>query len=240
MLRGLSALRHKTLPAYLWRGVLRCWAVVLVVFLAACGGDAEEPDTTNGPAPGAETALGAVEDLIAAVNQGDFTGISHLAMPGHAALASLAEGATFAEVASAIEEGDEEIAANFWAGFAQGSGTFLTGSVTAEENGTLESGDVEFHQITVQPDEGGQRTLLVRENNGYRVDLFASFGTGLADKMITPAERLLTAQTADARLILARLQEIVPSLQVAASLPGTTAEASQRLFALIEVITRVG
>lgn len=219
---------------------LRSWTVVVAVALAACGGDAEDPDTTNGLAPGAETALGAVEDLIAAVNQGDFTGASRLAMPDHAALAALAEGATFAEVASALEEGDKEIASNFWAGFAQGSGTFLTGSVTAEEGGTLESGDVEFHQITVQPDEGGQRTLFVREDNGYRVDLFASFGTGLADKMITPAERLLTAQTADARLILARLQEIVPSLQVAASLPGTTAKASQQVIALIEVITRVG
>ncbi|HEY7822972.1 MAG TPA: hypothetical protein VIG24_09075 [Acidimicrobiia bacterium] len=219
---------------------LRCWACFLVVSLAACGGDAEEPDATNGPAPGAETALGAVEDLIAAVNQGDFTGVSRLAMPGHAALAALAEGATFAEVASALEEGDEEIAANFWAGFAQGSGTFLTGSVTAEEDGTLTSGDIEFHRVMVQPAEGDERVLLVREDNGFKVDLFASFGSGLADKMITPAERLLTAQTADARLILARLQEIVPSLQVAASLPGTTIETSQHVIALIEVITRVG
>ena len=219
---------------------LSCWTVVFAVALAACSGDAEEPDATNGPAPGAETAVGAVEDLIAAVNQGDFIEASRLAIPGHAALAALAEGATFAEVASALRDGDEEIASNFWAGFAQGSGTFLTGSVNAEEDGTLASGDVEFQRIAVQPDEGGQRVLLVREDNGYKIDLFASFGTGLADKMITPAERLLTAQTADARLILARLQEIVPSLQVAASLPGTTAEASQQVIALIEVITRVG
>ncbi|MFP3883329.1 MAG: hypothetical protein ACLFRT_04670 [Actinomycetota bacterium] len=219
---------------------LRYWTIVLVVSLAACGGDVEEPDATNGPAPGAETALGAVEDLIAAVDQGDFTAASRLAMPGHAALAALAEGATFAEVASALEEGDEEIASNFWAGFAQGSGTFLTGSVAAEEDGTFTSGEAEFHRVIVQPAEGDVRTLLVREDNGFKVDLFASFGTGLADKMVTPVERLLTAQTADSRLILARLQEIVPSLQVAASLPGTTAEASQQVIALIEVITRVG
>ncbi len=222
------------------RGLSR-WSVVLAVVLAACGGDAEEQDATNGPAPGAETALAAVEELIAAVNQGDFTEASRLAMPGHAALAALAEGATFAEVASALQEGDQEIASNFWAGFAQGSGTFLTGSVTAQEDGTLDSGvGVEFHRVIVQPTEGVERLLLVREENGYKIDLFASFGTGLADKMITPAERLLTAQTEDARLILARLQEIVPSLQVAASLPGTTAEASQQVIALIEVITRVG
>lgn len=240
MPRGLSALRRKYLPKYLWRTALKYWTVVLAVSLVACGGDAEEPDATNGPMPGAETAVGAVENLIAAVNQGDFTEVSRLAIPGHAALAALAEGATFAEVASALEEGDEEIASNFWAGFAQGSGTFLTGDVAAEADGTVTSGEVEFHRVTVQPAEGDQRVLLVREDNGFKVDLFASFGTGLADKMITPAERLLTAQTADARLILARLREIVPSLQVAASLPGTTTEASQQVIALIEVITRVG
>lgn len=214
--------------------------MVLAVALAACGGDAEEPDTTNGPAPGAETALGAVEDLIAAINEPDFIEASRLAMPGHAALAALAEGATFAEVATALEEGDQEIASNFWSGFAQGSGMFLAGNVTAEEDGTLMSGDVEFHRIMVQPVEGSPRAVLVREDNGYRVDLFASFGTGLADKMITPAERLLTAQTEDARVILSGLREIVPSLMVAASLPGTTAESSQQVIALIEVITRVG
>lgn len=104
----------------------------------------------------------------------------------------------------------------------------------------MSSGDVEFHRISVQPAEGSPRTLLVREDNGYRVDLFASFGTGLADKMVTPAERLLTSQTDDARAILAELKEIVPSLMAAASLPGTTGEVSQQVIALIEVITRAG
>jgi hypothetical protein len=54
-----------------------------------------------------------------------------------------------------------------------------------------------------------------------------------------PVERLLTTQTAEARLILAELQEIVPSLLVAAGLPDTTPEMSQQILALVEVITRV-
>jgi hypothetical protein len=104
----------------------------------------------------------------------------------------------------------------------------------------MSEGGLEFHVVEVQLADGGTRTILVRDEGGFRVDLFASFGAGLADKMIAPAERLLSTQTEEARMILAGLQEIVPSLFVAASLPGTTGGASQQLLALIEVITRVG
>jgi hypothetical protein len=180
-----------------------------------------------------------VLELVEAVTEPDFADASRLAMPGHAALAALAEGATFAEVARALEEGDEEVAANFWAGFAQGTGNFLSSSTTATDGGTLNQGEVEFHQVTVEPSDGQTRTILVREDDGYRVDLFASFGAGLADKMITPTERLLAAQTEESGIILGELQAIVPSLMVASSLPGTTGEASQQILALVEVITRV-
>ncbi|MGH3650933.1 MAG: hypothetical protein ACRDU9_09525, partial [Acidimicrobiia bacterium] len=137
-------------------------------------------------------------------------------------------------------EGDEEVAANFWAGFAQGTGNFLTGSVTVADDGVVAQGDVEFHRITVDPPSGETRWVMVREVDGYRVDVFASFGSGLADKMMAPAERLLTTKTDDARLILARLQDIVPSLLAAAEQTRTPGDVSQQILALIEVITRVG
>ena len=61
----------------------------------------------------------------------------------------------------------------------------------------------------------------------------------LAARMTGPIERLLSTQTAESRLILAELQEIVPSLLVAANLPDTTPVISQQILALVEVITRV-
>jgi hypothetical protein len=216
------------------------WLIALAVLLAGCSGQTSDQEGTISPGPGAETAVGAVEELIASINEPDFATASRMAIPGHAALAALSEGASFAEVAEALAEGNEEAAANFWAGFAQGAGDFLTGNVTATDEGTMSEGGLEFHVVEVQLADGGTRTILVRDEGGFRVDLFASFGAGLADKMIAPAERLLSTQTEEARMILAGLQEIVPSLFVAASLPGTTGGASQQLLALIEVITRVG
>lgn len=222
-------------------GALRFKVVVglALVVVAGCGGGEADPEVTIPPGRGADSALGAVEGLVSAIDDGDFTGASHLAVPGHAALASLAEGATFDVVAEALREGDEEVAANFWAGFAQGAGSFLTGPVEATVEGTMTQDPLTFDQVAVTPESGGTRSVLVRDVDGYRIDLFASFGAGLADKMISPVERLLSTQTSDARLILTELQGIVPSLLAAAQLPDTPGDVSQQLLALVEVITRV-
>ncbi|HUG07669.1 MAG TPA: hypothetical protein VMP13_02025 [Acidimicrobiia bacterium] len=214
--------------------------VALALAVGSCGGGETEDTFPEGLGSGAETSVGAVEQLVDAVNAADFTSAGRMAVPGQAALAALAEGAPFGDVADALETGDGQVAVNFWSGFAQGAGSFLAGDVGTSEGDVIQQEDVEFHVVSLQPADGETRSLIVREADGYRVDIFASFGSGLADKMIGPVERLLTTQTDDARLILAELQRLVPSLLVAASLPGTTPEASQQLLALIEVITRVG
>lgn len=214
--------------------------LVLVLAVSACSGGQAQPIETVPPGEGAASPREAVTELVEAIQLPDFTDASRLAMPGHSALAALAEGATFADVAEALRDGDEEVAANFWAGFAQGSGDFLVGGVSVSEEGTVSKDEVEFHEVIVVPESGESRSVLVRESDGYRIDLFASFGPGLADKMIGPVERLLTTQTDDASLILEHLREVVPSLLIAAERPGTSTEVNQRLLALIEVITRVG
>jgi hypothetical protein len=214
--------------------------VLLALAVASCSGGDADDTVVDGSGTGAETPVEAVELLIDAINAPDFAIAGRMAVPGQAALAALAEGAAIGDVAAALRVEDPQVGVNFWSGFAQGAGSFLAGNVTAESGDVIEQVEVEFHVVTVQPAEGDSRTLMVREADGYRVDLFASFGSGLADKMIGPVERLLTTQTDDARLVLSELQAVVPSLLVAVSLPGTTAEASQQLLALIEVITRFG
>lgn len=218
---------------------LRIEALLLVLGLVACSAGTTAPESTFSPGQGEASPVAAVETLVAAINVPDFAEASRLAMPGQAALASLAEGASFVDVAEALRSGDEEVAANFWSGFAQGTASFLFGSITAEEIGTYAESGVEFTLVDVTPPDGDTRRLLLREQDGYRIDLFASFGAGLADKMIAPVERLLVTQTDDARLILSDLKEIVPSLLAAAKQPGTPSDVSQQLLALVEVITRV-
>jgi len=221
----------------MWRKTLSA-GLVLVIGLSACARD--DPATAVPEiGEGAETPQEAVENLVVLLNDPDFTAAGRLMVPGHAALASLVEGATFAQVADAIEDGDVAVASNFWAGFAQGAGSFLTGSVTTSNGPVVNESGLDFHTVEVTLDDGSRRQILTRDAKGFRIDLFASFAAGLADKMIPPVERLITSQTDDASIILPALKEIVPSLLVAASQPDMTPRSIQEILRLLELITRV-
>ena len=216
--------------------------IVAVVTVAGCSRSA--PETASAErGPGAETPEAAVSQLVDHLNTPDYLGLGRaslqLGQPGQAALASLVEGATFAEVASALEEGDVGIAANFWAGFAQGAGAFLAESVEIQSGDTIVQDEVEFHLVEVMLSDGEDRFLMTRDADGERIDLFASFGGALADRMVPPVERLLTIDTDDSAVILPELKTIVPSLIVAANQPDISPRAIQDLLRLVELITRI-
>lgn len=212
--------------------------VALALVVVACRAPASE-DASDAVASGAESPTQAVEELVGALVEGDFGKASSLAVPGHAALASLAEGATFGQVADALRVDDTDVAANFWAGFAQGAGAYLTESLEIEEAGTVERDGVEYRVVRLLPPAGNEREMLTREVDGHRIDLFASFAPGLAARMVGPVERLLAAQSADSRLVLGELRDVVPSLLVAAERPDQPADVVQSVLRLVELITRV-
>jgi hypothetical protein len=58
--------------------------------------------------------------------------------------------------------------------------------------------------------------------------------------MMSPVEILLGTSSEDAATVLAALQDVVPSLLVAASNESLSPDASQRVLQLVELITRVG
>lgn len=219
---------------------LEALLLAIVLCVVGCTGESVDPIQTVPAGKGAASPTEAVDELVAALNAPDFADASRLAVPGQSALAALAEGAAFGDVAAALRDGDEEIAANFWSGFAQQTGSFLADGVSTVDDGLVTHDDVELHLVAVTSANGETRSVLLQESDGYRIDLFASFGPGLADKMMGPVERLLTTQTEDSRLIMENLRDVVPSLLIAAELPGTSTDVSQRLLALVEVITRTG
>lgn len=213
--------------------------VVVALVMGACGGGEENAAPSGTVGPGGDTPQEAVSELVDHLNEPDFSAASDLAVPNHAALASLAEGATFGEVADALRSGDTTVAANFWAGFAQGTGIYLTGIISTGEGPVITQDGVEFLTVVVTPESEDDRVMMVRDVDGYRIDLFASFGPGLADKMLPPVKRLLSTQTDDARVIISELKDIVPSLIVAGNQPGLSPVVVQQLIQLIELITRV-
>jgi hypothetical protein len=214
------------------------WLAVAVLVAACNGGDGTA--STIALDNGAATPTGAVEQLHDLLSAGDFDTAGSLAVPGQAALASLAEGATSGDVAAALRADDSAIAANFWGGFAQGAGEALIGEVVIEDRGSATEEGVEFHLVGLTPESGTEQLLVTREVDGQRIDLFASFGAGLAGRLTSPVETLLSSPTPDAEAVLAALQEVVPSLLLASRDESLTPEASQDVLQLIELITRVG
>lgn len=219
---------------------LRAMAALVAVALAASCTSGAGDDVTGSVGEGADSAEQAVDTLIELLSDGDFSAAAPLAMPGQAALASLAEGATFGEVADALRSEDVDVTTNFWGGFAQGSGSFVIGAVGVEPSEVVTREGVEFHVVDVLAESGAEREMIVREADGFRVDIFASFAPGLADRMVGAVERVLGAQSDDARLILSELREVVPSLLVAAERPGQPPDVVQAVLRLVELITRVG
>jgi hypothetical protein len=214
--------------------------VLLAMVVVACGGSGSTGETTITLGTGAGSPTQAVEELSTFLSEGDFAAASSLAVPGQAALAALAEGASFGEVADALENGDTEMAANFWSGFAQGAGETLTGDLTVTEDGTQTESDVEFHIVDVTSSNGGEGRVITQEVDGHRVDLFASFGAGLSASLIAPYEQLLETPSEDGVRILEASREVVPSLLVAASDPNLDPNAVQEILRLIELMTRMG
>ncbi|HWL48726.1 MAG TPA: hypothetical protein VNT92_02530 [Acidimicrobiia bacterium] len=211
---------------------------VLVLALVACSGQGGSTTVTIGE--GASDPVAAIEDLQSLLAQGDFGAAGSLSVPGHAVLASLGEGATPSTVAASLEDGDGEVAANFWNGFAQGVGQTFAEEVTVEDLGTTSEEGVEFFVVGVTPEGGDQRLMVTRDVDGQRVDLFATFGAGLAEGMMGPVELLLGSSNEDSQLILSALQDVVPSLLVAANDESLSPDSVQRILQLVELITRVG
>ncbi|MGA7097577.1 MAG: hypothetical protein WB245_08430 [Acidimicrobiia bacterium] len=213
--------------------------LVVAVFAVGCRGGGE-PATTTTVGSGSRSPTETITELRQFLIDGDFAGAATLAVPGQAALASLAEGASYAVVADALENGDQDVAANFWSGFAQGVGDVFTGSLDVEDAGTVTQSGVEFHVVDVTPESGEKALIAMRDVDGYRVDLFASFGAGLAGRLSPAVDLLLGSGTEEATVVLSRLQDVVPSLLVAADDPALSAQAVQEVLALVERITRVG
>jgi hypothetical protein len=212
--------------------------LLVVLALLGCSPSGNPSPLTIGP--GADGPVEAVRELQVALAAGDFDGASSVAVPGQAALAALAEGATFSQVANALDQGDADVASNFWSGFAQGVGEVFAVGDSIESAGIQTESGIDFHLVSITGSSGSERRLVTRDLDGYRIDLFASFAVSLAERLISPVESLLSSANDDANRVLVELQTVVPSLAVAATEEGLPPDSVQEILQLIELITRVG
>lgn len=211
--------------------------LVGIVLLTACS-DEPPTETTVPENLGPEAT---VRTLLGDIQAGEFEKAAALTDTEQAGLLTLAEGADATDVVEALEDGGEAVAANFWSGFAQ---TLEPGDqpenwpiAVGEE---VTQGDLVFVPIEVVPPDGEERIFYLRRDGTWKIDMMATFGPILAERLAPPVETLLSSANPNASTVLSLLVESVASLQVAAAHSELEPDTHQSLLALIERITRAG
>lgn len=211
--------------------------LLILVCLVACS-RAEEAAAPTAP-PQADEPTAVVVALLEAVSEGRFEETPALTDARQAALLTLAEGADANDVVVALEDEGEAVAANFWSGFAQTlDPSFDPSSLTLEEGEIITQDGHRFVDVTYTPPEGEPRTFVLRHEETWKVDLLATFGAVLAERLIPPVEGLLSSANTNAATVLRLLNDATPSLRVAASDPDLAPTSHQSLLALVERVTR--
>ena len=216
-------------------------AVVLALAMllaTACSRDAGGAETTVIAGGSPEEVVTA---LMEAIDEGRFEDTPDLTDTTQAGLLALAEGADASEVLDAIDEGGEAVAANFWSGFAQTiEGDFEPDEWEATIADPVTESGQQFVTVTLESADGRSQTFVVRRDGDWKVDLMATFGPVLAERLVPPVDVLLSSANAAAGSVLAHLNEATSSLSYATTRPDLPAEAHQALLALIERVTRAG
>lgn len=215
---------------------LRWWLVPALVLVAACFGDAEPVETTLPPQM---EPVDVVDALLTALHEGRFEDTPAFTDVEQASLVSLAEGADATEIVEALEEDPDAVAANFWSGFAQTLDPDLDPSAVALQAGErIELEGRVWVPVTVSGVAESERVFYLRDADGWRIDLMATFGHVLAERLVPRVEALLSSANTNAATLIAMLRDSTPSLQVAAQNPDLDLAAHQALIALLERVTR--
>lgn len=215
----------------------RLWPTLLVfVILAACRGEQAAPETTVGSDLEPSTV---VSELLAAIVEGRFEDTASLTDKRQAGLLALAEGAEINEVVEALDQDAAGVAANFWSGFAQSlDPAFDLEGTTLAAGEELEQGGERFVPVEMSGPAGEERIFYLRRDDGWRVDLMATFAPLVAERLTPRVESLLTSANPNAATVVAMLNRSTPSLEVAAADASLDVSTHQSLLALIERITR--
>lgn len=204
--------------------------IVLVLVLGACGGTPEEPaadpDVETG---GAASPEAAVTSVMRGIAEADGALLESMTVIDQLPLVALVEGATPAEAAAALGFASEQVASQFWKSFAVGIEDFLGASVADIRIGEVRTIDVpgeRYAAVEVMfPLDNAERSFVVTDRDGWRVDLVATFPGAFLPNTDTALDRA-SSPTADPE-VAASIRRQISSLEAleAMGLPPELADA---------------
>ncbi len=214
--------------------------LALVVLIGACS---QQIVTAPPPAPppsGPSAPELAVSRLFESLASGDYATAADLTVPRQMVVVALAEGSSVGTANTLLEDGELQVGERFWESFAASLSGFLGYSAREVRIGavteySVSGEDFALVEATV-PLEAGVRRIIVKRQNGWRVDVIASFASALVPK-IAPAGEIVRADP-DGGDLLSLMQEQEPSLEMVLSEPGLSAQMQQAVFQALEVLRR--
>lgn len=209
------------------------YLVGLILMLGLIGCTAESDATQpSGPSAGLEQPEQAVTGLLAALAAEEYGEAVDLTVDGQMVVVALVEGATVDE-AKLVAGQPKAVGANFWRGFEAGLDRYLgvgAGEIVIGEVTEFEAGGARFARVAVRPDSG-DRFMVVKQDNGWKVDVVATFAPALASKLGGSATSLRADP--DAAALLAVMTAQRPSLEAALTAPDLTPELDQAIRSAI-------
>jgi hypothetical protein len=205
-------------------GRLPAW-VAAITLIAACGGS---PGGTVTSIPSNVAPDHVASQVLTKVESGDYEDAALLTSLDQMPWVALMEGATATEAATLLDQAGSEVAANFWEGFGEaGTGPFQVDQVTLR---TLDG--VDFALVDVTGSSAASRLVLV-DQDGWKVDVIASFGAGLADRLLEAVQVAESATGPGANRLRQALGAQMPSIRVAMTEPGLPPEVADSLGRLL-------
>lgn len=183
----------------------------LVLLVAACSDPGGAADTVEAVPPGAESPRAAVTELFSALAGDDLERAVDLTVTGQALAVAAAEQAPVEELIAVLDTGGEPVLANFWQAFAaeveELSGAGPADMEVGDAGEPFEVGGHRFALVEVSvPGEAGHSSFVVREQDGWRVDVVGTFAPGLATNLARAVEDLAGVRDGD-RVVAALADE---------------------------------
>ncbi len=196
--------------------------IVLVAFLAACGGGEAETTTTVSEAGPAEVAAA----WLHAMNGSDATAIDSLVEPvGLAIIAAVENNLRSDELVGLLESGmSPDLATRYWAAFYDGFGAIQGASLEDTSVGDpIQIPDSRDHTAVAIATGGAEgRVILLRTEAGWKVDFAATVGPALVGPLGSYLASAMEGDDAE-EIAAAYAAAIVPALDAALALdPGNT------------------
>jgi hypothetical protein len=219
-------------------------AVACLLLFAGCNGAAPATDG-SGPGepspggqeapPGAETPAAAVGELFEALAGDDIEAAADLTVPGQAVAVAVAERAPADEVLAILDTGGRPVLVNFWRSFAASvvelSGAPIGDLEPGDAGEPFEVGGRRFAIVEVLVPGQGAQSFVVRELDGWKVDLVATFAPALAANLGKAPETF--GGVAGGDRIVAAVRDERAALEAALADPALPSEMGQIVRAAV-------